>query len=350
MSPRHSCILYPVPLGVVALRSRTALTGLVILSLLTAASIFAFRSYKRQTEAARAAAIAGEFRRQQLVERAERADSELALRLDTICRGSGGTVGVAVAHVETGRTVAVHGSNPLPLFSVFKLPLAISVLKAVEEGRLNMDQKLLILPSERTGGSVFNNSLWRVPVERSIAELIELSIVRSDNTSTDKLLELIGGPAVLTEQMRSLGLNSLDIQTPVKHFVNFTKDQRHPNTGSAEDLVGLLIKLQKGELLQAEQSDLLLGLMGRAMTGLRRLRADLPPGTFVADKTGSGLTATNDVGLITLPDERGHLAMAVLVHGSPLTLEKQEKLIAEMARAAYDSYVTRTPDSIISSD
>ena len=78
--------------------------------------------------------------------------------------------------------------------------------------------------------------------------------------------------------------------------------------------------------------------------GLKRLRGDLPSGTPVADKTGTGEAgeATNDVGLITLPQERGHLAMAVLISGSKLKAEEQEKLIAELARTAYDAHVSPT--------
>jgi beta-lactamase class A len=80
---------------------------------------------------------------------------------------------------------------------------------------------------------------------------------------------------------------------------------------------------------------------------LRRIRRDLPAGTIVANKTGSGerdsatqtAKATNDVGIITLPSGRGHLAIAVLVSGSKLPDAAQEKLIAELARAAYDAYV-----------
>jgi beta-lactamase class A len=79
---------------------------------------------------------------------------------------------------------------------------------------------------------------------------------------------------------------------------------------------------------------------------MRRLRGDLPPGTVVADKTGSGerntqtntAKATNDVGLITLPNGKGTLAMAVLLTDSKLTDVAQEKLVAELARAAFDAY------------
>jgi beta-lactamase class A len=252
---------------------------------------------------------------------------------------AGGEVGVALIHVETGRSVAFKGTSPLPLFSVFKLPLAVAVLKDVEEGRLRLDQKVRVTPDDVAPGAQMNIELWGKPVERTVAELLELSISRSDNTSTDKLLQLVGGPSVVTERMRALGLRNIEIRATVREFASGRKE--HPNMGTPSDLVQLLARLQRGEVLQAPQLSLLLGAMERATTGLKRLRGDLPAGTPVADKTGSGAAGkvTNDVGLITLPDGKGRLAMAVLVSGSKLSVEAQEKLIAELARAAYDAHV-----------
>jgi beta-lactamase class A len=267
-------------------------------------------------------------------------DAELTERLRRLCEGAGGEVGVAVTHVETGQSVAIQGTTRLPLYSVFKLPLAVAVLKGVEEGRLQLDQKVRITPAEAVPGWKGNTDLWRKPVELTITQLLELSIVRSDNTSSDKLLQLVGGPAAVTERMRALDLQNIEIRSSVREFA--TERAQH-NTGAASDLAHLLARLQKGEVLQTPQLTLLLGLMERTETGLRRLRGDLPAGTPVADKTGTGENGltTNDVGIITLPEGRGHLAMAVLVNGSKLTAEAQEKLIAELARVAYDAHVSR---------
>ena len=273
-------------------------------------------------------------------DRIENDDAQLSERLKTLCGSASGDFGVAVIHVETGRTALIEGAKQLPLYSVFKLPLAVAVLKDVEERRLLLDKKVHVTPEDVTPGSQFNTDLWRKPSEKTVAELLELSIVRSDNTSSDKLLQLVGGPAAVTQQMRSLGFANINIQHTVREFAAW-RDQ--PNTGNASDLAHLLAQLQKGEVLEQPQLTLLLGFMTRAMTGgERRLRADLPAGTPVADKTGTGElgTSTNDVGLITLPEGRGHLAIAVLLSGSKLSVEAQEKLIAQLARAAYDSYVS----------
>ncbi|HEX7332436.1 MAG TPA: class A beta-lactamase [Pyrinomonadaceae bacterium] len=270
-------------------------------------------------------------------------EQELEQRLKTICDGAQGTVGLSVVHIESGKTVSINGNSRLPLYSVFKLPLAIAVLKEVEENRLRLDQMIHVTPAEIVPGTPGNTALWQKPVDVSVEQLIDFSISRSDNTSSDKLLQLAGGPVKVTEQMHSLGFQNLDIHSTVAEYV---KGRQNPNTGSADDLAKLLVQLHQGKLLQPAQQNLLIGFMQRATTGLRRLRGDLPTGTLVADKTGSGekdtvtqvAKVTNDVGIITLPAGRGHLAIAVLVSGSKLPDAAQEKLIAELARAAYDAY------------
>ena len=272
-------------------------------------------------------------------------DQELEQRLKAICEKAGGTVGVSAVHIESGKSLSINGKSRLPLYSVFKLPLAITVLKDVKENRLRLEQKIHVDPAETVVGTLGNSALWQKPVDFTIAELIDVSISRSDNTSSEKLLQLVGGPAGVTERMRSLGLQNLDIHSTVTEFV---KTRKNPNTGSAEDLANLLAQLQQGKILQPAQANLLIGFMQKAVTGLKRLRGDLPAGTLVADKTGSGeldeitkvAKATNDVGIITLPPGRGHLAIAVLVSESRLSDADQEKLIAEIARAVYDAYAT----------
>lgn len=264
-------------------------------------------------------------------------DAGLSARLKAICERAGGRCGVAVTHVETGRVAAFEGGAPLPLYSVFKLPLAVTVLKGVEEGRVQLDQKVHVEPDEAAAGVKSNSDLWLKPSDRTVRELLEFSIVRSDNTSSDKLLELVGGPEAVTRRMRALGLGNIEVRVTVKEFQK--SKGAHPNTGAPEDLARLLVLLQKGEALAPPQLEVLLGLMGRVITGDRRLRAGVPAGTPVADKTGSGPSTTNDVGLITLPGDKGHLALAVLLDGSKLPAEKQEDLIAEVARAAYDAHV-----------
>ena len=80
--------------------------------------------------------------------------------------------------------------------------------------------------------------------------------------------------------------------------------------------------LQSQRGLSRESQALLLKLMTEAIPGAKRLKGELPAGTVVAHKTGTGGTrngiasATNDIGIIALPDGR-HLAVAAFVSIPP---------------------------------
>jgi len=117
---------------------------------------------------------------------------------------------------------------------------------------------------------------------------------------------------------------------------------QYRNWATPDAMVHLLCVLQRGRGLSASSRRLLLGLMTGSTTGPDRIRGLLPVGTVVAHKTGSsgtvnGLTrATNDVGLITLPDGR-HLAVAVFVSDTRASDTVQARVIAKIARTAWDN-------------
>jgi beta-lactamase class A len=166
----------------------------------------------------------------------------------------------------------------------------------------------------------------------TIRELLALSLGASDNTSSERLLGLVGGPAEVGRGLRALGVADLDIRR------SFRDDE--PNLGGASATNRLLVRLARGELLAPAELALILDILSHGSSGTRRLRAQLPSGTPVAHKTGTGGdgAATNDVGLITLPAGKGRLAVSVLIAGSPLATEAQEDLIAEVGKAAYDAF------------
>jgi beta-lactamase class A len=97
----------------------------------------------------------------------------------------------------------------------------------------------------------------------------------------------------------------------------------------------LLVMLQNGKILGATTTDTLLAIMTRAVTGRARIPALLPPGTPVAHKTGTISSTTNDVGIITLPGGRGHLALVVFVKGSRVGVRAREQAIASAAALIY---------------
>ncbi len=99
-----------------------------------------------------------------------------------------------------------------------------------------------------------------------------------------------------------------------------------------------------GQLLSPSSTARLIQILESTATGRARLKGLLPSGTIVAHKTGTTGTvqgfngSTNDVGVITLPGNAGRLAIAVYIKGSSRSEAVREKVIAQIARAAFDAY------------
>ena len=109
--------------------------------------------------------------------------------------------------------------------------------------------------------------------------------------------------------------------------------------------VQLLRRISDNSPLTSEHTDLLLGWMTPAVP-TKRLEGDLPAGMRVAHKSGTSdvddgvAHATNDIGLIPLPDGR-RIAIAVFVTDSTADQDTREKVIARIGRAAYDTSIQK---------
>ena len=160
------------------------------------------------------------------------------------------------------------------------------MLAEVEAGRLALDRKVEVTTRDVTPEQIARNGRWgRLPVTHTVQQLLDLSIVESDNPSTDRLLDLIGGPAAVTRRLAALDLAGIEVKFKCREQ---SRAEGRLNRGTAAAMNRLLVGLHTGALLKPPQQALLLDMMTRSQTGLRRLRGNLPPGTVVADKTGTG--------------------------------------------------------------
>jgi beta-lactamase class A len=108
-----------------------------------------------------------------------------------------------------------------------------------------------------------------------------------------------------------------------------------------------LARLHRREFLNETSTAWLLERMREMHARDGRIRAGLPPGTPVALRPGtSGTTggvraAHNDTGIVTLPGDRGHLAIAVFLKGTPGSEETRDAAIARVSRLAYEWAMAR---------
>ena len=173
-----------------------------------------------------------------------------------------------------------------------------------------------------------------------LVEVTRGMVVESDGTASDMLLTLVPA-ATVTSMLKKLGVDSMRVVTTERAMAAKTMTQ-YQNWSTPRAAVQLLRLLQQAHPISAPSRALLLSWMTETTTGLKRIRGALPPRTVVADKTGTdgthnGLTrATNDIGIVTLPNGR-HLAIAVFLRDSRGTAMQREAAIAKIARATWDA-------------
>lgn len=255
---------------------------------------------------------------------------------------AGGRVGAAVALLGTDEAAGIAADERFPMQSVFKLPLAMTLLDAVDRGTLWLDQDVRVTPADFVSDRQHSPIRDRNPggVTLPLSDLLRAAASESDGTAADALLELVGGPGAVTAYVRGLGVAGLSVAVTEKDMGRDPEAQ-YRNWATPAGAVALLRALDEGRGLSAESRQHLLRLLTETPTGPNRIKGQLPVGTPVAHKTGSSRTvdgvtaATNDIGIITLPDGR-RVAVAVFISGSPADDATRQRVIADVARVAYD--------------
>ena len=270
-----------------------------------------------------------------------------------------------------GPRLAVNANLPFPMASTFKVAVAGAVFARIDDGEVTLDQMVAIDPERYVESEVIADSFIHPGVSLSVHNLLELMLTRSDNTATDILVGLVGGPEAITAWVRSQGVEGLRVDRDTAGIVRdffelppgilrevvvevsardpgfwarasmpnpeFDDDPRDTSTPVAMGV--LLHRIFSGKALQPDSTRELDAMMRRNRTGDARIRARLPEGTTVADKTGTIGGSVNDVGVITLPDGAGKIVLAIFIRESPVPFETRERAIADIARAIYDFYL-----------
>ena len=289
-----------------------------------------------------------------------------------------GTVGVSALHFESGVRISFNARERFPMASTYKIPIAVQVFTLVDRRELSLDRMIEVKQKDLHPGSGILAAFLNKPgLILSVRNLLELMLLVSDNSASDLLLRLAGGPQAVTERMRSLGLADLALNRPTvqlladsagyvlppeeewtpemfkKLYEGTTKESRKEaarrfqedlrDTATPENMVSLIEKGYRGGVLSPETQTMLFGILERCQTGKNRIPGLLLPDTVVAHKTGTISGTASDVGLITLPDQAGHVALAVYIKGSEREGAERERTIAQISRSIYDFFLFRRP-------
>lgn len=275
------------------------------------------------------------------------AQSTLRGRLADIAESISGDVGIAIKLIERGDTISYHGSNPFPMQSVYKFPLALQIMKDVDNGRLSLLQPVNVTTKEYF--DTHSPLMKEYPDGRqdiALREVLNYMIEWSDNVACDMLFALAGGPRRVDLFVNGQGIRNMAILNNEREMQ--ANDQlQFKNWSTPKAMAALLVKFYSSDMLSEASRTTLYNMMAATKTGSKRIRGLLPSGTVVANRTGTGSTtsdrrisAVNDVGIIELPGGE-HMAIVVFATNTREAIPEVEEVIARIAKEAYDYYARK---------
>ena len=304
-------------------------------------------------------------------------------RIAQVDADTAGELGVYLKDLDTGVSASYHAEESWYLASTVKVPVAIAILRRVDEGSLSLDTTVRLMESDYVDGAGPTNS--HAPgTELSVSYLMDQMLIHSDNTASDLLISLVGLEAVnaVTAELAPGGFGPITRLADVRRLIygEFHPDARQlsgrdflrlkqqrsesgrlsllarllgvpqssftplrlseayeryyatPNNSASLQAYGeLLAALVEGKALSPASTEYLLGVMSRVQTGKQRIKAGLPSTVSYAHKTGTQVSRICDAGLIAPPpfrlaDPSGRIVVVACVRGAGSTAKAERAL------------------------
>lgn len=239
-------------------------------------------------------------------------------------------LGIYALDTGTGRGVAYRADDRFAYDSTYKLLMAGVLLR--EDTDAGLARVLTYTSADLQSYSPVTAS--RVGAGMPVSALIAAALQYSDNTAANLLLAQLGGPGGLQSAMRALGdaTTHVDRGEPTVNS-SIPGDIRDTSTPRAlgTDLRGFVLG---GWLTTMRRAQLTNWLLGNT-TGAAYIRAGVPPGWRVADKTGNGAYGSRNDIAVVWPPTGAPIIVAVLTNRkSGANAASADGLIADATRAA----------------
>ncbi|MDR7420120.1 MAG: serine hydrolase [Armatimonadota bacterium] len=295
--------------------------------------------------------------------RSARGIAGLRPRLERLARDLDGTLGIGVKTLWDRAEFYVEPDRPFPTASVFKIPVLIELLLQVEEGRLDLDERVAVTEALKSPGSGVLKELSSAP-SLSLSDLAMLMIIISDNTATDILVERVGIERI-NRRLASWGFTVTRVPMDCRRLLfelagrpdgPFTPEARieveqmlrtrervftgrayadHDNNlTTPREMIALLEMLVTEGRLSPWVRDRALSYM-RKQQVRDRLPFYLPPGIDIAHKTGSIAGVRNDAGILFV--DRGPVLVCAFARDLKVDLDGTTA-IAEIGRMVHEAF------------
>lgn len=265
-------------------------------------------------------------------------------KMEDLLKTKNAKVGISV--ISNNDSVAINANDHYPMQSVFKFPIALAVLSKIDQGKISFDQRIKITRQD------LRPDTWSPIKDKyphgttlTVEQILEYTISQSDNIGCDILLKLIGGTPAVEQFLQTHHFSDIAVKaSEAEMHKEWSVQYQNWTTPAAINHLLIAAYQNRNQMLSQKSHDFIWRVMAETTTGSKRIKGQLPPHTMVAHKTGTsgtnhGLTAaTNDIGVITLPD--GQLIfISILVSDSRESAETNEKIIADLSKLVWDYYL-----------
>ena len=274
---------------------------------------------------------------------------DLKKKISQIVAGKKAKVGVAISGPTPTDTLSFYGNERFPMQSVFKLHIGLAMLSEVDKGKFKLNQPINV-GKEDLIPYLYSSLRDAHPTggEIELSKIIEYTVAESDNVGCELLLKLLGGPKFVEQYLLQRGFKDVSIKINEQVMQkNWELQYQNWTTPKAANELLAAYYFNTKKLLSAKSHEFLWKVMKGTKTGKNRLRAQLPPETVLAHKTGSsgtnkeGLTAAvNDIGVLILPSG-SPVFISVFVTNSTENEATNEKIIADIGKATWDYFTKK---------
>ncbi|MGH0540735.1 class A beta-lactamase [Bacillus cereus] len=241
-------------------------------------------------------------------------------------------LGIYALDTGTNQTIAYHSNDRFAFASTSK-SLAVGAL--LRKNSLEaLDQRITYTHEDLSNYNPITEK--HVDTGMTLKELADASVRYSDSTAHNLILKQLGGPSEFEKILREMG----DTVTTSERFepeLNEVHPGETHDTSTPEAIAKTLQSFTLGTALPIEKRELLVDWMKRNTTGDKLIRAGVPKGWEVADKTGAGSYGTrNDIAIIWPPNKKP-IVLAILSNHDKEDAKYDDKLIADATKVVLNT-------------
>lgn len=257
---------------------------------------------------------------------ADTPQSSIQKNLATLETSSGGKIGISAINTGNNQRIQFRAEERFPMGCTSKVIGVAAILKASMTNSQLLQERITFTKKDLTN--------WTPITEKhlvdgmTIAELSAAAISYSDNTAMNLLAKKLGGPKGLNSFARSIGDNNFKLDHMWPEEANVSPATTDDSTTPAA-MERSLQKLTLGDVLAIPQREKLLTWMKANVLGQGRIRAGVPKGWIVGDKTGTGFHygTTNDIAIIW-PPKCSPIILAIYYSHNKKAAPKREDILA----------------------